>query len=63
MLGNDRMLFWRETLAQARSRGNLDVLSATSRPGERFWGSERQGMAYPGKRISPKRDNVMMLLF
>jgi len=32
----------RETLAQARSRGNLDVLSATSRPGERFWGIERQ---------------------
>ncbi|QCE00590.1 hypothetical protein DEO72_LG7g1880 [Vigna unguiculata] len=33
----------RETLAQARSRGILDVSSATSPPGERFWGSERQG--------------------
>ncbi|QCE04280.1 hypothetical protein DEO72_LG8g2315 [Vigna unguiculata] len=32
----------RETLAQARSRGNLDVLSATSRLCERFWGSKRQ---------------------
>ena len=32
----------RETLAQARSRGILDVSSATSPPGERFWGSERQ---------------------
>ncbi|QCD96011.1 hypothetical protein DEO72_LG6g713 [Vigna unguiculata] len=32
----------RETLAQARSRGNLDVLSTTSRPSERFWDSERQ---------------------
>jgi len=31
----------RETLAQARSRGKLDVLSVTSHLGERFWGSER----------------------
>jgi len=42
----------RETLAQARSRGNLDVLSTTSRPSERFWDSERQVCSLRGEWLA-----------
>ncbi|QCD96147.1 hypothetical protein DEO72_LG6g849 [Vigna unguiculata] len=55
----------RETLAQARSRGNLDVLSATSRPGERFWGFERRVCSFrcrSGEKSSPKRDDEVQPL-
>jgi len=39
----------RETFTQARSRSDLGILSAISRPGERFWSFERLA-------LSPKRE-------
>jgi len=44
----------RETFAQARSRSDLGILSATSCPGERFWVLS-DGHSHPGESDSPKQ--------
>ena len=44
----------RETLAQARSRSDLGILSVISHPGERFWVLS-DGHSRPGESDSPKR--------